>query len=333
MICQLRLSTLRRSCSNRAGSRVHRRVQFGRADIGDQRHARADPGRQVSSVRDVDHVCLLVSGTQSGETNWPVLDYSCGMRRAGQHPRARTIRPDAATVAVPYDLPLCSRIRSRPRRRPLAPAAAPGSRALADVARPAVPDRSAGRGHADVRPARQAGDPVGLVHPRAVGGPAAVRAGKAAGRRGRCGAGRPSRSTRCCAATSSGPRKPPARSRLRTAWSPSSTRNCARSRPTATFRTASRLEDVLPPVMWHGVQERFNRELAVGCVAVLREQRRVPAPGGHRRRGHPGAAQGRAPRDRVPRRRHQRLHRPSARPAPGHVLPARARLREPGSGR
>ena len=35
---------------------VHRRVQLGGADIGNQRHSRTDPGGQISPVRDVDHV-------------------------------------------------------------------------------------------------------------------------------------------------------------------------------------------------------------------------------------------------------------------------------------
>jgi hypothetical protein len=39
---------------------IHRRVQLGGADIGYQRHSPTDPGRQVSSVRDVDHVVSWV---------------------------------------------------------------------------------------------------------------------------------------------------------------------------------------------------------------------------------------------------------------------------------
>ena len=90
-----------------------------------------------------------------------------------------------------------------------------------------------------------------------------------------------------------------------------------------------RLEDVLPPVMWHGVRERFNRELRWD-VSPFSES---SAEFRHRVvtvvEGILALHKGQPARDRVPRRRHQRLHRSSARPAPGHVLPARARLREP----
>ena len=61
----------------------------------------------------------------------------------------------------------------------------------------------------------------------------------------------------------------------------------------------------------------------LGRVPVLRAERRVPQAHGQRHRGDRGHERGPTRGRRLPRRRHQRLRRPSPRHPRGHVLPAR----------